>query len=114
MMAEAGFEPSKFVLSDERRKRVPASEPTLWRQEKAGKFPRRIKIGARKVAHFRSEIELWEQDPSGWAALHARAVALVAERDDGQFEVAGDQSLGPFPTRRFAESIAIKVVANAL
>ena len=59
---------SKFFLLDEVRKCVRLSNPTLWRQERAGQFPRRRKLGARKVAYLREEIEAWEADPEGWVA----------------------------------------------
>jgi prophage regulatory protein len=55
-----------FILSQELDGRTPFSDTTRWRQEKAGRFPRRIKVGARKVASRRSDIEAWERDPEGW------------------------------------------------
>jgi predicted DNA-binding transcriptional regulator AlpA len=57
-----------FILPDELDQRTPFSDTTRWRQEKAGRFPRRIKIGVRKIAYRRSDIEAWESDPEGWAA----------------------------------------------
>lgn len=35
------------------------SDATIWRLEKAGKFPRRIKLGGNSVGWFNSEIEIW-------------------------------------------------------
>jgi prophage regulatory protein len=35
------------------------SGTTIWRQEKAGKFPKRYKIGLNRVAWVDSEIEEW-------------------------------------------------------
>jgi prophage regulatory protein len=49
-------------------KGVPYSKPHLWRLERAGKFPRRVPIGASRYAYVESEID----------AYNAR---LVAERD---------------------------------
>lgn len=34
-------------------------DPTLWRWERDGLFPKRIKIGKRAVAWVESEIEEW-------------------------------------------------------
>lgn len=57
---------SQFLLPDEVGRRTLTSETTRWRREKAGRFPRRIKLGARKIGYRRSEIEAWEADPEGW------------------------------------------------
>jgi prophage regulatory protein len=35
------------------------SDATIWRLEKAGKFPRRIKLGGNSVGWFSTEIEKW-------------------------------------------------------
>ena len=35
------------------------SDATIWRLEKAGKFPRRIKLGGNSVGWFSTEIEMW-------------------------------------------------------
>jgi prophage regulatory protein len=51
-------------------KGVPYSKPHLWRLEKAGKFPRRVPIGAGRYAYVEREID----------EHNAR---LVAERDAG-------------------------------
>jgi prophage regulatory protein len=49
-------------------KGVPYSKPHLWRLEKAGKFPRRVPVGAGRYAYVESEID----------EHNAR---LIAERD---------------------------------
>jgi prophage regulatory protein len=41
--------------------RVPLSDATIWRLEKAGKFPKRIRIGGQAVGWFESEINDWLQ-----------------------------------------------------
>jgi prophage regulatory protein len=38
-------------------KGVPYSKPHLWRLEKAGKFPRRVPIGAGRYAYVEAEID---------------------------------------------------------
>jgi prophage regulatory protein len=40
---------------------VGKSRSQLWRDEKEGKFPRRVKIGARAVGWLRSDILSWLQ-----------------------------------------------------
>jgi predicted DNA-binding transcriptional regulator AlpA len=51
------------------------SPVTRWRREKAGLFPRRLKLSARKIAYRKSEIEDWQRDPEGWAKRNAIAGA---------------------------------------
>jgi prophage regulatory protein len=41
------------------RQIVPYSAMHLWRLEKDGKFPRRIKVGPNRVAWSQSEISKW-------------------------------------------------------
>jgi prophage regulatory protein len=38
-------------------KGVPYSKPHLWRLERAGKFPRRVPIGASRYGYVESEID---------------------------------------------------------
>jgi predicted DNA-binding transcriptional regulator AlpA len=59
---------SPFLLPEEVDARTLTSDPTRWRREKAGKFPKRIKLSARKIAYRRTEILAWEADPEGWRA----------------------------------------------
>lgn len=40
---------SRIIGSEERRQLVPYSDMHIWRLERAGKFPRRIKLGGRRV-----------------------------------------------------------------
>ena len=39
--------------------RVPYSRSHIWRLEREGKFPRRIKLGANRVAWAADEIQEW-------------------------------------------------------
>jgi hypothetical protein len=40
---------------------------------------------------------------------------LICERDDGQFQIGlGDAAAGPFPTRAFAESVALADTTSAV
>lgn len=38
---------------------VGKSRTTIWRDEKEGRFPKRVKIGARAVGWLRSDLEAW-------------------------------------------------------
>ena len=38
------------------------SRTTLWRDEKEGRFPKRVKIGPRAVGWLRSSVEKWLQE----------------------------------------------------
>jgi prophage regulatory protein len=40
-------------------KGVPYSKPHLWRLEKAGKFPRRVAIGAARYGYVENEIDAY-------------------------------------------------------
>ena len=39
--------------------RLGLSDPTVWRLEKAGRFPRRIQLGGNSVGWFADEIDQW-------------------------------------------------------
>lgn len=41
------------------------SRTTIWRQEREGKFPRRIKISERAVGWLKSDILNWLKDRKG-------------------------------------------------
>ncbi|MCO5129342.1 MAG: AlpA family phage regulatory protein [Xanthobacteraceae bacterium] len=43
---------------------------TLWRHERDGLFPRRVKLSPRRVAWRRDELEEWRADPQGWIKRH--------------------------------------------
>jgi len=44
--------------------RLGLSDATIWRMERAGKFPRRIQIGGKAVGWFDSEINNWMNQKS--------------------------------------------------
>lgn len=62
-----------FLLTKEVTALTRMSDLTRSRLEKRGKFPKRIKIGSRKVAWRRSDIEDWARDPEGWAGRQQMA-----------------------------------------
>ena len=51
--------PIHFLRLPEILRRVPYSEAHIWRLEKAGKFPRRVRIGANRIAWVESEVNNW-------------------------------------------------------
>jgi prophage regulatory protein len=50
---------AELILKHERKRLVPLSEPTIWRMERRGEFPQRIRVSPGRVAWRRSEIERW-------------------------------------------------------
>jgi len=38
---------------------VALSDPTIWRLEKKGKFPKRIQLGGNSVGWLKSEVDEW-------------------------------------------------------
>jgi len=51
--------PDRILRKTEVLYRVGLSDPTVWRAEKAGKFPKRIKLGGNSVGWFESEVNDW-------------------------------------------------------
>ena len=51
--------PKELLLLSEVVDRTRLSDTTLWRLEKAGRFPKRIKIGFKRVAWRAHEIDAW-------------------------------------------------------
>ncbi|MEL7546821.1 MAG: AlpA family phage regulatory protein [Pseudomonadota bacterium] len=41
---------------------VGLSRQELWRRRRAGTFPRPVKLGGRRIAYVKSEIEAWIAD----------------------------------------------------
>lgn len=59
---------SPFLLSSEVTAISRMGDVTRGRLERDKRFPERIKIGLRKVAYRRCEIEDWARDPAAWVA----------------------------------------------
>jgi prophage regulatory protein len=49
----------KIIRKPELLSRIQLSDATVWRLEKAGRFPRRIKLGGNSVGWFESELDNW-------------------------------------------------------
>ena len=78
----------RIISSRERRQRIPYSDMHIWRLEKAGKFPRRIKLGPSptgRVGWRLSEIMNWIEE-------------RAAEREPTGDEPTGDEPTGGKPT----------------
>lgn len=49
----------ELIVADEIAQRIPYSQNQLRRLEAQGSFPKRVRIGANRVAWVRSEIDQW-------------------------------------------------------
>ena len=64
-----------FLLSlDEVEQRTCLCGLTLMRQEKLGRFPKRVKISSRRIAYRGAEIEDWLRDPEAWRQREASRI----------------------------------------
>ncbi len=59
----------RILRKPETQYRVGLSDPTIYRLERAGKFPKRIQLGGNSVGWFESEVNAW---------LAAKAAARAA------------------------------------
>jgi len=55
----------EFIVAEEIAQRIPYSQNQLRRLEAQGTFPKRVRIGANRVAWVRAEIEHWIYDRMG-------------------------------------------------
>ena len=55
----------EFIVADEIAQRIPYSQNQLRRLEAQGTFPKRVRIGANRVAWVREEIDNWVMDRIG-------------------------------------------------
>ena len=58
----AAHQIDRIIQAPERRALVPYSDMHIWRMEKAGKFPGRIKLGPNRVGWSLQEVEGWIKD----------------------------------------------------
>ena len=49
----------KFIVLPQVQEQVPYSASHIWRLEKSGKFPNRIRLGGNRVAWLQSEVDSW-------------------------------------------------------
>jgi len=65
----------RIIRKPELFSKIGLSDATIWRMEKAGRFPRRIILGGNSVGWLYSEIEAW---------LEAKAAARPAAAAAGE------------------------------
>ena len=58
-MTEPATDNDRIVSAKERRSLIPYSDMHVWRLEQAGKFPRRIRLGANRVGWSLHELQDW-------------------------------------------------------
>ena len=51
----------KFIMLPQVQKIVPYSASHIWRLERAGEFPQRVRLGGNRVAWLQSEVSTWVQ-----------------------------------------------------
>ena len=49
----------KVLRKREVAERLGVSQMTLWRWEKASKFPRKVQLGAASVGYIQDEVDAW-------------------------------------------------------
>jgi prophage regulatory protein len=54
----------KIIRKPEIFAKVQLSDPTIWRMEKQGKFPKRIQLGGNNVGWFSHEVNAWLETKS--------------------------------------------------
>ena len=52
----------RLISRDEVLKKTSLSQPTLWRKERAGEFPRSVRISKNRVAYDEDKVDAWIQD----------------------------------------------------
>jgi len=56
---ETTTNPTRIIMQKELGRRVPFSPVQIWRLEKAGEFPRRVKLGPNRIGWVEEEVEAW-------------------------------------------------------
>ena len=59
MMRRDAMNERRLIGRRELESRIGRKDPWFWRQEKAGRFPQRIRIGPNSVAWDLGEVEAW-------------------------------------------------------
>jgi prophage regulatory protein len=49
----------RIIRKPELFNKIPLSDATIWRREKMGDFPKRIRLGGNSVGWFAAEIDAW-------------------------------------------------------
>ena len=83
----------RIVRDPETEKVTGLSPTTIWRLEKAGKFPKKRKISANAVGRLESEIAEWQQiGPEGWVEKHGGKDAAEAEEARKQLQAQAEEA----------------------
>ncbi len=53
------FNRRRIIRKPELLKRVSLSDATVWRKERDGQFPRRVRLGGNSVGWFEDEVDEW-------------------------------------------------------
>jgi prophage regulatory protein len=51
--------PRRIIRKPELQHRISLSDPTVWRLEQIGRFPKRIRLGGNSCGWFEDEIDDW-------------------------------------------------------
>jgi len=86
--------PEELILKGALKLLVPISDTTVWRMERRGEFPRRIRVSPRRVAWRRSEIEAWLEQRQRASLVVSTAVASSpqSQRRPGRPRKTGDEA----------------------
>lgn len=52
-------EQRRLITKAEVLTQIPISTATMWREIAAGRFPKPVRVGARRIAFFQTEIDAW-------------------------------------------------------
>jgi prophage regulatory protein len=58
------------------------SDPTIWRMEKAGTFPKRLQLGGNSVGWIESEINNWIERKAAARRIPLNGSLLDGDRND--------------------------------
>ncbi len=77
----------KILRKPEVRQKTGLSDSTIWRLEKAGKFPQRVQLSSNAVGWYEHEIDAWleqrERQVCGPSTYLKQQTASTARRDGG-------------------------------
>ncbi len=68
----------RILRRNEVKRRTGRSDASIWRDEQAGRFPRRVRIGPNAVGWLEEEIESWLRE----RAAERKAVPRQAQRSE--------------------------------
>ena len=76
----------RIIRKPELFNKIPLSDATIWRREKMGDFPKRVKLGGNSVGWFECEIDEWlankaeERGTARGPVRHPAATSAEADR----------------------------------